>query len=250
MIYSNPTTKEGIVQDAYFEASADSVSYPIEDVTRNANLALDNVVALILGEDGEWQFDDKNATDLPIGATDLISGQGDYSFDSEYLTIKSLEIKDPYGNWHRLIPVDNNDYPKEVAMSQIQTGTGVPTHYDKLGDSFILIPTPNYNQRLVQEGEAGLRAYFQRKISYFATTDTTKEPGFAKHLHKYISLYIAYAFAKAKGLAKQVGLKKDMEFYEGNTLRGGNDKGAIAQFYSKRELDKRPTIKNNVSVKR
>lgn len=235
MVYNDSITNQGIVQDAYFEASANSSSYPIADVTRNANTALDNVVTLILGSDSRWQFDSTNATDLPIGTTALISGQQDYTFDEEYLVIKSIECSDSLGKWHKLLPIDN--YDEDVALSEFETTDGIPKYYDKMGESILLYPAPNYSIAPTDSPVGGLRAYFQRKIDYFSTTDTTKEPGFAKHLHKYIPLYCAYIYACAKELPKQASLAKRLEFYEGNKLRGGNDVGAIATFYGYRELD-------------
>jgi hypothetical protein len=236
MIFNDTTSaSSGLVQDTYFEASANASSYPIADLTRNANNALDTTVSLILGADGRWQFDSTNATDLPIGTTALVSGQQDYTFDSEYLVIKAIECSDSLGKWTKLIPIDN--YDEDVALSEFMTDDGIPVYYDKMGDSILLYPAPNY---AIAPGDAtpgGLRAYFQRNIDYFTTTDTTKKPGFAEHLHKYVSLYCAYIYACAKSLPIQNSLKTRMEFYEGNTLRGGNDKGAIVKFYSYREQD-------------
>lgn len=79
MVFNDISTSQGIVQDTYFEVNADATTYPIADLTRNANAALDNVVTLILGADQRWQFDSTNSTDLPIGTTDIVSGQQDYS---------------------------------------------------------------------------------------------------------------------------------------------------------------------------
>jgi len=231
MVFNDISTSQGIVQDTYFEVNADATTYPIADLTRNANAALDNVVTLILGADQRWQFDSTNSTDLPIGTTDIVSGQQDYSFDEEYLVIKSIEIADASGKWTRLIPIDNMSLDEREALSGFETVNGTPMYYDKMGDSILLYPAPNYNYT------AGLRAYFQRKIDYFDASDTIKEPGFAKHLHKYIPLYCAYIYACAKDLQKQSVLKQRLAFYEGNKLQGGNDAGAIATFYAYRELD-------------
>lgn len=231
MVFNDISTSQGIVQDTYFEVNADATTYPIADLTRNANAALDNVVTLILGADQRWQFDSTNSTDLPIGTTDIVSGQQDYSFDEEYLVIKSIEIADASGKWTRLIPIDNMSLDEREALSGFETVNGTPMYYDKMGDSILLYPAPNYNYT------AGLRAYFQRKIDYFVAGDTIKEPGFAKHLHKYIPLYCAYVYACAKDLPKQNSLKQRLAFYEGNKLQGGNDAGAIATFYAYRELD-------------
>lgn len=240
MVFNDTTTSQGIVQDTYFEVNADATTYPIADLTRNANAALDNVVTLILGADQRWQFDSTNSTDLPIGTTDIVSGQQDYSFDEEYLVIKSIEIADASGKWTRLIPIDNMSLDEREALSGFETVNGTPMYYDKMGDSILLYPAPNYNYT------AGLRAYFQRKIDYFVASDTIKEPGFAKHLHKYIPLYCAYVYACAKDLVKQSVLKQRLAFYEGNKLQGGNDQGAIATFYAYRELDFKRTLKPRI----
>jgi len=235
MVFNDTTTLQGIVQDAYFEVDADSNIYPIADLTRHANTALDNVVTMILGSDGSWEFDSTNATDIPIGTTALVSGQKDYSYDVEYLVIKSMECSDANGHWVKLKPIST--YNEEMALSEFATTGGVPVYYDPIGSSVLLYPTPNYSIDTDDIPSGGLRAYFQRKIDYFTATDTTKEPGFAKHLHKYIPLYCAYSYACAKDLPKQNSLQKRLEYYEGNKLRGGSDAGAIAQFYAYREQD-------------
>ena len=233
MVFNDTTTSQGIVQDTYFEVNADANTYSVADVTRNANAALDNVVAMILGSDGIWQFDSTNSTDIPIGTTGLVSGQKDYSFDQEYLTIKTVECSDANGRWTKLKPIDN--YTEDMALSEFERVDGIPVYYDPIGASILLYPSPNYSIGPSDTPNGGLRVYFQRKIDYFTPTDTTKEPGFAKHLHKYIPLYCAYAYACAKDLPKQNSLKARLAFYEGNTLQGGSDAGAISQFYAYRE---------------
>lgn len=241
MVYNDTATKQGIVQDAYWEAGADANSYPIADVTRQANIGLDEAVTIILGADGKWNFDDTNATDLPIGATDLISGQNDYSFDEEFLTIRSIEMLDPQGNWVKLIPLDNQDLPEGQAFSQLESESGVPSHYKKMGSSIILLPTPNYNKRLVEEGTAGIRAFFQRNISYFTVSDTTKKPGFAEHLHKFLSLHIAEAYCRSKEK-----YKKADSLLAQKAIWGGK----VLAFYSYRQLDTKKRIINNIYPKR
>jgi hypothetical protein len=239
MQFNDSSGGQGIVQDVYFNVHANSTTYLIADLTRNANAALDKVVSLILGADGRWQFDDKNSTDLPIGTTNLVANQQDYSFDTEYLVILDVICSDQNGNDIRLIPIDNADLGKEEALTQFMNVAGTPQYYDKVGDSILLYPKPSYSYT------GGLKAYFQRKISYFSTSDTTKEPGFAKHLHKYISLFASYEYARTKGLKVAEQLKRDMLFYEGN----GSDPGEIRRFYSYREKDDRKVLRPNTTVK-
>jgi hypothetical protein len=238
MVFNDTTDeKQGIVQDIYFGVSANNNTYPIGDLTRDANRGLDMAVSMILGADGRWQFDSTNATDLPIGFTNIVSGQQDYSFDDEYLMLaKPLQVLHSDGvTWIELVPSDDND---------LISSNGIPARYNKMGESFLLDPIPNYS------ATNGLKAFFQRKIDYFTTTDTTKEPGFAKHLHKFISLYCQASYARAKGLAKLAQLEKDLMFYTGNELNGGNDVGEFKRFYSYREKDqeKRLTMNNRVHI--
>ncbi len=206
MVFNDETTKQGIVQDAYFEASANSSSYPIADLTRHANQALDEMVSLAINSNGTWQFDDSNNTDLPIGTTALVSGQADYTFDDEYLTIEEIRIL-PSGatQWEILKPVDKNDPTMKDLLLSYENISGTPEYYDKFGETIMLYPKPNYSQA------SSLKAFFQRKASYFTTTDTTKEPGFPKHLHKYIPLYCAFSYASAKGLPKKNDLYQRLQ---------------------------------------
>jgi len=244
MQFNGETNEQDIVHDIYFETSSNASSYPIADITRNANTALDNAVSLILFADNKWDFDSTNAVDLPVGSTDLIQAQQDYEFDDEFLVVKSVEVADPQGKWIRLIPIDNLSLEERQSMTDYLSTNGTPEYYDKLGGSIFLYPAPNYNMRLADESLAGLKVYFQRKMDYFSVNDTTKQPGFALHLHKYIPLYCSVVYARAKGLKNLSNLEKAIEYFEGNRLRGGSVNGAITAHYSKRERDVQQQITN------
>jgi hypothetical protein len=237
MVFSNSSTKEGIVEEIDFLVNSNSDTYPIAQKTRNVNRALDDVVSTILGSDGRWQWDDTNYTTLPIGTADLISGQQDYTFESDYLVITRIEMKDSSGNWQLLRPFDQSDYsPQDTrqALSDLDSTDSLPYHYDKIGNSIMLYPATNYNST------GGLKAYFQRTAEYFTTSDTTKEPGFAPHLHRFLSLSAAYDYALAKGLEdKKNQLRQEMEQY----------RQKIVDFYSYRPKDrpKRIVAEGNVS---
>jgi len=244
MKFNDTTGGQGIVQDTYFEAGADSISYPIADVTRNTNQAMENVVALSLYASKKWDFGDSNRTDLPIGTTDILINQPDYEFDSEFLTIKAIEVADSNGNWTRLLPIDVLSMDERQALTEFEDVAGIPRYYDKLENSFMLYPVADYNRRLVEESEAGIKVYFQRRLEDFTVSDTTKEPGFAKHLHKYIPLYNAYVYAAAKELSKETSLAKRIEDYEGNKMRGGNKIGFIELHASRREIDNQMVLES------
>lgn len=235
MIFSDPTGGQGIVQEIDFLVNTDSVKFPIEDKTRIINRWYEREAGRILETDGRWQFDDTNFTTLPIATTNLVSGQQDYSFAVRFLRIDRMEIQDTNGNWRWLQPLDQNDVRRQ-SLTELGNQTGVPLNYDKLADSVFLYPRPNYN------ATSGLKAYFQRSADLFATTDTTKEPGFASIFHKLLCLGPAVEYAKANGLnnAKISMYEKEIEIME-------ND---LKEFYGKRSKDEQVSLQTSASKRR
>lgn len=231
---------QGLYQDALYEVSAVPSNYQLPDFMRNANFGLDIAIALIIAADTNWNFDDTNATDLPIGTTDLVAFQQDYSFDVRYLTLNQpIIITNPDGiTLTTLTPVNPEDMP-------LVSGFGVPTQYAKIGESIFLDPIPNYSILAATSinGLGGLKAYFTRQISYFTASDTSKEPGFAKHLHKFISLYAASVYAATKGLAVAANLAQRLLYYTGNEDQGGTAVGEFKRFYGRRTADVKSAMK-------
>ncbi len=203
MVFNDITLLQGIVQDVDFGVNSNIVSYPIEHKTRSANRALDRATQIIVAarNDGTWQFGDRNSTSLLIASADLVSGQQDYELDSTFLTLEYLYILDSSNTKILLDPIDQNDLTGGALIDTYGV-SGVPNQYDKQGDSILLDPIPNYSKT------AGLIAHFQTKIDYFLTTDTIKEPGFAPHLHRYVSLWMQYDYALAKLGSTAQGQKK------------------------------------------
>lgn len=248
MDFNDTSLKQGLVQDCNWWVNADDTSYPLADKVRSANMGLNEVVGLILGADGRWQFDDTNYTDLPIGTTNLVINQQDYGIDTSMVDITRVEIKDNNGNWNLLIPFDQRDLtppPSQPVPTGVLTASatlgginysltdflsqaGVPIFYDKIANSIFLYPKPNYNST------GGLKVYFQRKPSYFVVADTTKRPGFATQFHRYISYYMAKDYAVAQMLT---GNKIQSLMNELTIM-----KQAIIDFYSSRKKDEKTVL--------
>lgn len=210
-----------ILNDVDFIVSTNSATYPIADKTRSANNAMDWVTAVILSADGTWQWDDSNYTDLPIGTATLTANQPDYSFDATVLTVNEVEIKTTTGTWEKLQPIDLYTKQDDKSISDFESTAGTPKYYDKVGNSIFLYPKPAYTQA------GSLKVFYQRIPSYFQTTDTTKEPGFAKHLHRYLAICIAYDWAVAKEHTKLNWLFQEKQRFEEK----------IKEFYSSRTKD-------------
>lgn len=213
MEFSDTTTEQGIVQDARYLVGANATSYPIKDLTRNANRWLDKATSIIFKADGRWQFDDANYTDYPFATANLVSGQQDYVLAVSHLTIDRVEIKNADGNWVRLKPFDKRDV--ETSIEEFYSTDGTPIYYDVVANSVFLYPAPSYSQ------DDSVKVWFKRGASYFATSDTTKKPGFASIFHRYISLGCAYDYALKNNLTNRnqlreeiVGMEQEMQkFY-------------------------------------
>ncbi len=214
-------TLDDIRTKARFLTSTNASSFPDASLVVEANNALDRVVSLIMQSDGRWQWDDSNNTDLPIATTALVASQQDYSLSITHLDIIRVEVQDSSSNWHKLLPIDQADV-YDQSITDYLKNPGLPTYYDKLGNSLFLYPAPNYAQA------ASLKVYYQRGPNYFTTADSSKAPGFNTLYHELIPLWIAYNYAlanlkqNATGIYQQIQTKEDA-LKEDYALRGKDD---------------------------
>lgn len=182
MQFSDTTNNTGIVQQVRDMLRVDSSQYPTSRIVNSTNNWLDTVAGYAIGADRRFQWDDTNHTKLPIGTTNLVANQSDYSFlldeqGNAIINLVAIEVQDSNGTWRRLEPRDLTETTD--AEDELQRTASYPTHYDKLADNIIrLWPKP------IASVTAGLKFYFQRAPSYFAATDTTKQPGVSPLLHR------------------------------------------------------------------
>ena len=167
---------------------ANSVSFPVSDITTSSNRALERVTGLIRQAQGRWQWDDSNNPDYAIATTLLVADQQDYELDPTHYQIERVEVKDQDGNWSKLESIDQADLYNTSLTDFLKTA-GSPQYYDKVGNSIFLYPKPNYGQT------ASLKVFYERGPDYFETTDTTKQPGFNPLFHSLIPLWNAYDYA-------------------------------------------------------
>jgi hypothetical protein len=225
--FNDSANKSGLVQacestlfgDNGFGRISDDTNL-LADFTRRLNEGLNIVASAIMQADGRWQWDDNNNTDFPIGTTNLVANQQDYTFEVTHLKINRVEVKDESGNWTLLTPIDARDV--EVALAEFEATAGVPQYYDKIANSVFLYPVSSYSQA------ASLKVYFQRPPSYFTSSDTTKVPGFNSLFHNLVALIACREYALdrqmpvAKSLAErvQIGLQDISDAY---TLRNKDE---------------------------
>lgn len=192
-----------IKNDIHFFCSTTSATYSDANVVRNVNGWFNKTVSWILESDNRWQWDDKNNEDLPVGECNLVSGQKNYQFDSQWLKVLRVDVQDGNGNWVKLTPLDQADIIG--GYDQFENVSGVPQYYDTIGESLVLMPTPNYSV------DAGLQVQAQRVGDYFISTDTTKTPGFAQPFHRILSLGASYDWAIVNNPSKATTLRSEIE---------------------------------------
>lgn len=209
--FNQTTTKAGICNLCDFLIHTDTTSYPLTEKTRNANTGLERVVSLILEADTRWKWDDTNHTDLPVGQTDLVANQQDYGIDTTYLKILKVTCKDTDGNFKEL--TKKNLWNMGQDPTEFKKTAGTPTHYELRGNSIFLYPKSNY------ASTNGLKVFYQRTVDYFATTDTTQEPGFASPFHHIIAYYMARDYALANDMpAKLKMLQTEIDRIEAQLM--------------------------------
>jgi len=209
MVFSDPTTNSGIVEQTRSIMRVDSTQWPAYQVANSCNNWLDTVTGYAIGADRNFQWDDTNHSKLPEGTTDLTAAQKDYSFltdeqGNSILNLTRIDILDPDGSYRELKLIDQANIKK--ALDEYKSTNGLPEQYDKIADNIVrLYPAP------ATSVTAGLKFYFQRTGSYFVPTDTTKEPGVSPLLHRGFVIASAYDGAMTLGLENVSALQVEME---------------------------------------
>jgi len=201
MQFSDSTYSQGLVEDARFLVGANSVSYPIADVTRNLNRRWEEAKTLLYLSDGRWQSTEA------IYSDDLVSGTQGYTIPRTHIKINRVEVLDSDGNAVRLTPIDKSDV--STSITDFESTDGVPRYYELIGQTMNLYPAPNY------PSTDGLKWWYQGVPTAFVTTDTTAEPDIIQTLDRYLSVGAALDYAEAKVLSntntlteKLAGLKE------------------------------------------
>lgn len=166
--------------------------YPLADKARDANLTLKRIWSIIFDSYPGWEFDDRNYANLPIALTGLITGQQNYSLPSEAFTIRDVEVLVQNSTvFQKLVPI-TQEYINQKGLSDesMFTSTGTSIYYRPIGSVIKLYPAPNYTQA------NSLRLTYDRGISGFLSTDTTKEPGIDAQFHEMVAIGMALEFSK------------------------------------------------------
>jgi hypothetical protein len=208
-----------ITQDVDFLCGSTSATYSTSNKTRNINIAYHDVARQIWDSAGDWQYDDSNATTLPISQTTLSHNQQDYSIPTTAQRIHRVEVKDNGGDWHKLQQLDLHDI--DIGREELYKSPSLPIYYDIVGRSIMLYPSPSSAYTTLA---SGLAVYVDRNVTEFPTTATTTEPGFATPFHRILSYAAALDFVHDPNQRQFLQRQKDK-------LEQG-----LSRFYSKRNI--------------
>lgn len=218
MDFLNITTKAGIINQiekttGLGDAGISGDDTRLKQFTGDVNNAYSRVANIILTVDGRMQFDDPNHTNAPTADADLVDGQKKYEvFEAvptalqDWIQVEKVDILDEDDNGVNLKPIDIQDIGN--AESEFQDTDGTPRYFDFNGSELKLYPSPNYDKT------DGLTIFFKRAPSYFASTDTTKVPGFATLFHELLVLWPSYWWGVAKGLGYVNNVRNEITLLE------------------------------------
>lgn len=164
-------------------------------MVRQINIAQDDVVSIILENDGAFEWDEEAYGDLNEGTLTINAGQKAYNLaeDENFANILSVIkglCKDAGGNWYE-IKRFHPDYI-ETSYDTFEDRSGTPTQYRLSGKKLLLYPTPNTTI------SNGLKIFFIREPKPITVNDTTRELSIPSIFHKLVAYKVAYNYAVSK----------------------------------------------------
>lgn len=195
MVFSDTTNKLGILQacERYTrlgDAGITGDAQLLLEFTAHCNKASREIWHNIFMAYGGWQYDDSNQTDLPASTDTLTSGQTSYALPSGALTVRGIEVKDTGGIWNALEPITEEMIRERQAMGEFFKVSGVPLYYQMVGQTVRMYPASNWTQA------SSFKVFYDRGSVAFASTDTTKTPGFVSEYHDIIPIMASLEYLK------------------------------------------------------
>jgi hypothetical protein len=200
------TAKPSLIEDIDFLVKTDSTQYPLADKLRVINMYYYDVVSDIIAYSNNWEWDDTNKTDFPIGTTTLVNAQKDYALPSNFLKLLRVEVLDTSGHYRKVEQFDEQEI--NIALTEFFNSTGFPLYYREIGNSIELYPAPATGQVTLA---AGLKVYYQRTMTEFTNADAANSPGFATPFHRILSIGAAYDYAYTNLLPVADRLKQKLD---------------------------------------
>lgn len=163
--------------------------YSDASLIRDLNQEMALIQIKVLTDRGVLEFDDSNYSDLPVATFTITAGTAWYKIIDDENSNKVLTK-------HKVAILHNGSYT-DIPRLQVKEGNQdsltsddtaiVPSGYYEIGESIVFAETPS-------SSTTG-KVWFDRDMDFFATGDTTKEPGIPTPYHNLIAYRTAYNYA-------------------------------------------------------
>lgn len=192
MVYSDTTSKNGLLQDCEFLTGLGDAAIT-GNTTRKAQFTSllnrhyhDFVVQLMLAS-GWQEFDDPNHGDRGFVKTYNLSANTEYvtvPASDKVLRVRRVEITYDGSVWQVASPLKRGQISEATSTQSdiAQTFSTANPFYSFEGNYIYLYPVPT------SAVTGGLKVWVVREIDEFTTSDTTQEPGFPEPFHRYLSV--------------------------------------------------------------
>jgi hypothetical protein len=213
MVFSDTSNLNGILQrcEDYTgigngNITGDTVT--LKKFTSNVNEALYEIIIEIMRSQDEFDWDDQNYTDYPIGTAPLVAGQRDYVLPSSlnFMTLKRLDVSWDGSKWYQATPIDSAQMRFGLGSESQEDAEFERTmpRYDPKSNGFWLYPRAT--QEEVDAG-AKFRMEFTREFDEFTTADTTQEPPIDRPFHDLVPIAASLKWAVMKDAERAKNLK-------------------------------------------
>jgi len=194
MQFSDTSTKQGLLQDCEFwcglpDGSITGSTYLKAAFTRLINIEYAKTLAKLQLISREAGAEDTNYTDQQFALFDIDEGVNSYQFltDAGGNTITDITgvLILPSATAADFEPLEKlmlDRSEAQLIMSPNTSNTGVPSGYIETNNTIFFDTLPSYSKT------GGGKLFYHLVPSYFATSDTTKEPGFVESAHPILSV--------------------------------------------------------------
>ena len=133
IVFSDTVGNTGVVQQVRKFMRVDATQWPTVNVVNSVNNYLDTVAGYAIGADRLFQWDDTNHTKLPIGTTNLVANQSDYSFltdeqGNSILNLTRIDILDSTGTYRQLQPIDQSQIDEALDEAGLDEESLLPRY--------------------------------------------------------------------------------------------------------------------------
>jgi len=198
MILYNVSTSSGIANFARFLTNTNTTTYSAADLYASVNTYLHYFVNEILEAMDGWDFKGE------IGTASLVANQQEYTFPTDILKIKRVEITYDGTNWYTAQPMDINMRANATDTTSIANDFNKTNpYYDAYDNSMFLYPIPD------AAVTNGLKIWYEKEADELSAA--TDEPTFAEAYHKGLSYGAAKDYFQKYGNAKASAMDVELQ---------------------------------------